>query len=86
MDEVGVKDIESDTFNAISAPPKTPPAIVAKLNAAVNEILTDPAMQARFKSLNLEAGGGSPEDMAKLVKSETQRWGDVIRAAGISMD
>jgi tripartite-type tricarboxylate transporter receptor subunit TctC len=86
MDEVGVKDLESDTFNAISAPPKTPPAIVAKLNTAINDVLKDPEMQARFKAHHLEPGGGTPEDMAKLVREETKRWGDVIRAANISMD
>lgn len=85
-EELGLKDLESDTFNAISAPPKTPRAIVDKLNAAINEILKDPAMQPRYKELHVEGGGGSPEDMAKLVREETKRWGDVIRAANISMD
>jgi tripartite-type tricarboxylate transporter receptor subunit TctC len=84
--ELGLKNLESDTFNALSAPPKTPRAIVEKLNKAVNDVLNDPAMKARFKSLNLEPGGGSTEDMAKLVKEETKRWGDVIRAAGIHAD
>ena len=50
MDEIGVKDFESDTWNAISAPPKTPAAIVNKINAAINEALKDPEIVARFKS------------------------------------
>lgn len=86
LKELGLEELESDTFNAISAPPKTPRAIVEKLNKAVNEILADPAMKERYKSLHLEGGGGTPEDMAKLVKEETKRWGDVIRAAGIHAD
>jgi tripartite-type tricarboxylate transporter receptor subunit TctC len=81
--EAGVADVESDTWNAITAPPKTPKAIVAKLNAAINEILRDPEVQAKYKSLSMLPGGGSPEDMGKLVKEETKRWGDVIRAANI---
>lgn len=85
MKEAGV-DLVSDTFNAISAPPNTPPAIVAKLNRAVDEILKEPAIKARYKQLNLEPGGGSTQDMAKLLKEETKRWGDVIRDAKITMN
>jgi tripartite-type tricarboxylate transporter receptor subunit TctC len=81
--EAGVAGVESDTWNAISAPPKTPKAIVAKLNAAINEVLKDPDVVAKFNSLSMLPGGGSPEDMGKFVKEETKRWGDVIRAANI---
>jgi tripartite-type tricarboxylate transporter receptor subunit TctC len=83
MVEIGLKDFVSDTWNAMSAPPKTPQAIVNKLNAAINEVLKMPEVQEHFKKLNLEPGGGSPEDMAKLVKSDTDRWGAVIREANI---
>jgi tripartite-type tricarboxylate transporter receptor subunit TctC len=86
LNELGLSDLDSDTFNAMSAPPKTPRAIVEKINKAVNEVLQDPAMRDRYKSLHLEGGGGTPEDMAKLVRDETKRWGDVIRAAGIQVD
>jgi tripartite-type tricarboxylate transporter receptor subunit TctC len=83
MIEVGVSGLVSDTWNAISAPPKTPAAIVEKLNRTVNGILNEPEMKARFKKLNLLAGGGSPAYMARLKKQETERWGAVIRQAGI---
>jgi tripartite-type tricarboxylate transporter receptor subunit TctC len=81
--EVGVPNFVSDTWNAISAPPKTPKPIIAKLNRAINDILDEPETKARFRQLNLTAGGGSPEDMAKLKKEETERWTKVIRDAGI---
>ena len=83
MAEVGVPNFVSDTWNAISAPPKTPAVIVAKLNKAVNEILQQPDMQARFRTLNLTPGGGSPDDMRAFVAAETKRWSEVIRKAGI---
>jgi tripartite-type tricarboxylate transporter receptor subunit TctC len=73
----------SDTWNAISAPPKTPGPIVLKLNRAINEILNEPATKARFRDLQLSAAGGSPQDMAKLKRDETERWSKVIRDAGI---
>jgi tripartite-type tricarboxylate transporter receptor subunit TctC len=81
--EVGLPGFISDTWNAISAPPKTPPAIVAKLNRAMNDVLEEPETKARFRELNLLPGGGSPEDLAKLKRAETERWSKVIREAGI---
>jgi tripartite-type tricarboxylate transporter receptor subunit TctC len=83
MAEAGLKDFISDTWNAISAPPKTPAPIVAKLNAAINDVLKMPEVQEQFRKLNLEPGGGSPEAMAKIVKEDTARWSDVIREAKI---
>jgi tripartite-type tricarboxylate transporter receptor subunit TctC len=83
MIEAGVPDFVSDTWNAISAPPKTPAPIIAKLNKAMNDIIADPATKKRFAQLNLTPAGGSPQDMRKLVQEETTRWGDVIRKAGI---
>jgi tripartite-type tricarboxylate transporter receptor subunit TctC len=81
--EVGLPDFVSDTWNAISAPPKTPRPIVTKLNRAINDILGEDETTARFRELNLMAAGGSPEDMAKLKREETERWSRVIRDAGI---
>jgi tripartite-type tricarboxylate transporter receptor subunit TctC len=81
--ELGVPGFLSDTWNAISAPPKTPAAIVLKLNRAVNDILNEAATKARFRELQLSAAGGTPQDMAKLKHDETERWTKVIREAGI---
>jgi tripartite-type tricarboxylate transporter receptor subunit TctC len=83
MIEVGVPGFVSDTWNAISAPPKTPAPIIAKLNTAINDIINDAATKKRFAELNLLAAGGTPADMRKLVTEETQRWGEVIKKAGI---
>jgi tripartite-type tricarboxylate transporter receptor subunit TctC len=83
MIEAGVPGFISDTWNAISAPPKTPAPIIAKLNQAVNQIINAPEAKKRFADLNLIAVGGSPDDMRKLVAEENARWGDVIKKAGI---
>jgi tripartite-type tricarboxylate transporter receptor subunit TctC len=83
MIELGLPGFISDTWNAISAPPKTPAPIVAKLNQAINDIINDSETKKRFAELNLLAAGGSPADMRKLVTEETRRWTDVIRKAGI---
>lgn len=81
--ELGVPGFISDTWNAISAPPKTPAAIIMKLNRAINEVANEPANKARFRELNLTPVGGTPQDMAKFKREETERWTKVIRDAGI---
>jgi tripartite-type tricarboxylate transporter receptor subunit TctC len=81
--ETGVPNVISDTWNAISAPPKTPAAIVGKLNRAMNDILAETETKSRFHDLHLTPGGGTPADLARLKKEETERWVKVIRDAGI---
>jgi tripartite-type tricarboxylate transporter receptor subunit TctC len=83
LDEAGVKGFESGTWNAIAAPPKTPAAIVAKLNAAVNAVLASKDVQDKFAKLNLHAAGGTTADAAAFIKKETQTWGDVIKEAHV---
>jgi len=84
--EEGVPNFISDTWNAISAPPKTPPAIVAKLNDAINKALADPDVQAHYARLHLTAVGGTPSNMAKIVKDDTERWGAVIKSANVTIE
>jgi tripartite-type tricarboxylate transporter receptor subunit TctC len=83
MIEAGVPSFTSDTWNALSAPPKTPAPIVNKLNQAVNDIISAPETKKQFEDLNLLPAGGSAAAMAKFVKEETLRWTEVIRRAGI---
>jgi tripartite-type tricarboxylate transporter receptor subunit TctC len=82
--EAGMPDFKSDTWNALVAPPKTPAAIVAKLNTAINEVLKLPDVQAHFAGISMQPIGGAPADLAERIKAETRRWGEVIRAANIT--
>jgi tripartite-type tricarboxylate transporter receptor subunit TctC len=86
LQEAGLSGFVSDTWNAISAPPKTPAAIVAKLNAAINEVLKAPEMQSHLSLMHLQAVGGTPQRMAEIVKADTQRWGEVIRGANVTLE
>src|SRR5665647_3136750 len=83
LDEVGVKGFESGTWNAIAAPPKTPAAIVAKLNKAINDVIKSPELQAHFAALNLQAVGGTPAEATAFIRQETKVWGEVIKEAGV---
>jgi tripartite-type tricarboxylate transporter receptor subunit TctC len=82
--EAGLPDFESGTWNAISAPPKTPPAIVAKLNEAINDILRLPAVQDHLKKLNVTPEDMTPAQASDFIKADTRRWTDVIKAANLT--
>jgi len=86
MDEAGVKGFRSDTWNALAAPPKTPAAIVAKLNAGINEVLRQPETAEHLRGMNMTPIGGTPDGIKAFIKDETERWGDVIRAANIRVE
>jgi tripartite-type tricarboxylate transporter receptor subunit TctC len=81
--ELGVANFTSNTWNALSAPPKTPSAIIAKLNSAANEGLQSEEIRERFRAMNLTPAGGSPAAMGQFVRSETARWSEVITQAGV---
>ena len=73
--ELGVPGFLSDTWNAISAPPKTAAAIVAKLNRTINEILEEPETKARFKRAASPARRRQPRPIwRRSSKEETERW------------
>jgi tripartite-type tricarboxylate transporter receptor subunit TctC len=85
MAEAGLPDVVSETWNAISAPPKTPAPIVAKLNTAINDALREPDVVARFRDLQVLVGGGDAAATRKFVEDQRQLWGKVIKAAGVPM-
>jgi tripartite-type tricarboxylate transporter receptor subunit TctC len=84
--EAGVPDLRVDTWNAIAAPPKTPKPIIAKINAAMNKIFALPEIRERLATMSMQPAGGTPDEMAAFVKAETKRWGEVIRAANITLN
>jgi tripartite-type tricarboxylate transporter receptor subunit TctC len=86
MEEAGVKDFRSDSWNALAAPPKTPAAIVAKLNDAINAVLKEPETAEHLRNMNMTPVGGTPDAAKIFIRQETERWGEVIRAAKISLD
>jgi len=85
MAEAGLPDVVSETWNAISAPPKTPAPIVGKLNTAINDALREPDVVARFRDLQVLVGGGDAAATRKFVEDQRQLWGKVIKAAGVPM-
>ena len=76
---------EAVAWYGIVAPPKTPRHIVEKINADVNEALRQPELQDRLKKLSAEVFGGSVERTTRYLQAEVDRWGDVIKAAGVTL-
>ena len=79
-----VPGYEATAWFGIGAPKNTPVAIVEKLNAEINAILTDPRNKARLAELGGETFSGSPDAFGKVIASETEKWGKVVKFAGIT--
>jgi tripartite-type tricarboxylate transporter receptor subunit TctC len=86
LEEAGVKGYESLSWSGIVAPAGTPRAVIAKLNAAIDRILKMEDVRARFAALGVEPVGGPPEAFARHVRAESEKWGKVVRTAGISVN
>ena len=81
----GLEGFEVLGWFAILAPAKTPPAVLAFLNAELNKMITKPAIVTRFQELGAEPMGGTPEQAAAYIQAEQEKWGKVIREAGIKL-
>ena len=77
---------ESAAWFAIVAPPKTPAAVIDKINAEVNEALKQPEVIARLAQLSAEPIGGTPQATAAYMREEVERWHKVIKAANVKLD
>jgi tripartite-type tricarboxylate transporter receptor subunit TctC len=81
-----VQGYEGTGWVGIVAPAKTPPEIVALLNTQVNAALADPGFKTRLVELGAEPFAGSPGDFGKFIAEFTEKWGKVIRDAGIKAE
>jgi tripartite-type tricarboxylate transporter receptor subunit TctC len=81
-----VPGYEASFWTGIGAPKNTPAEIVDRLNKEINAALADREMEARFSELGVAALPGAPADFGKLIASETEKWGKVVRFAGIKAD
>jgi tripartite-type tricarboxylate transporter receptor subunit TctC len=85
-DEQGYKDFNANTNGGILAPAGTPKEIVARLNAEINKALQMPDVRTKLEAAGIVIQGGSPEDYARLIHSDLEKWGKVIKEAGIQAE
>jgi len=86
IDETGVPGFESGVWYGVFAPAKTPRAIVIRLNEEFNTIMRMPDVRERLGAVGITATGGTPEALGTYLKSEIDKWGKVVKAAGIRAD
>jgi tripartite-type tricarboxylate transporter receptor subunit TctC len=81
-----VPGYEASLWQGIGAPKSTPPEIIDRLNKEINAALADPRIKARLADLGSTPFAQSPGDFARLIASDTEKWGKVIRAANIKAE
>jgi tripartite-type tricarboxylate transporter receptor subunit TctC len=84
--EGGVADFEASSWVSILAPAKTPRPVIDKLNRELNAVLTDPAIVARLGELGIAATPGTPEALAEQIRNDLEKYGKVVKAAGIKAE
>jgi tripartite-type tricarboxylate transporter receptor subunit TctC len=84
--EAGVPGYEVTAWQALFVPAKTRPDIVAKISADTRTALDDAAIKEKLAKTGYMAGGSSPEELGKLLKSDITKWAAVIKAAGLQIN
>ena len=84
--ESGVPNYEASTFLGILAPAGTPRALIAKLNAALRKVMNTAAVQERFRALGADPGGSTPEQFAKMIRDELNKWRSLAQRANLKFN
>jgi tripartite-type tricarboxylate transporter receptor subunit TctC len=79
-----VPDYEVSAWFGVFAPAGTPQAVVARLNAELTPLLQSADMQKRLRDMGAEPETGTPDAYARYVRDEAQKWGAVVRQAGLA--
>lgn len=85
LSESGLPGFDASTTTGLMFPAGTSPAVVAKINAALRQVLRMPDTRKKFESLGSEVVEGSGENFEGIVRDETRKWADVVREANIRL-
>jgi tripartite-type tricarboxylate transporter receptor subunit TctC len=84
--EAGVAGYSAPTWAGVIAPKRLPPPVLEKLNAAINRAIRSQGVRQFYANVGDEPAGGSPEEFAALIAADSQKWGEVIKRAGIRLE
>ena len=84
--EAGVPGYETNSWGGMVVPVRTSRAIVTKLNAEINKALQSPELRERYAAIEAEPTGGTPEQFAAFVKTESVKWADVVKKSGAKVE
>jgi len=83
MKELGLARVDGLVWYGLLAPAGTPKNIIAKLNAESNRVLAMQDVKDRLTAASIETAGGTPEEFGKFIRAELDKWGPVVKAAGV---
>lgn len=86
MAEQGLPEVQADNWYGMIAPAGLPPAVLAKLNKAVNDAVNAPEVKKKLAEQGAETEGTTPEAFGAFLASETRKWGGVIKEAGLKLE
>jgi tripartite-type tricarboxylate transporter receptor subunit TctC len=84
--EFGYKDFNAISFYGVMGPAGIPAPIVARLNADINKVLQRPEVKSAFQAQGFDAGGGTPEEFAALIRADIKKSREIITTAGIKVE
>ena len=82
----GPADLEVKAWVTLQAPKGTPKAIIAKVNADINKVLTEPDVRERLTGIGLEPFRSSPEEVTKMMESDSRKNAEVIKRGNVTVD
>jgi tripartite-type tricarboxylate transporter receptor subunit TctC len=86
MDEAGLPGYRATGWYGLLAPAKTPGDIVTRLHGEASQVLKSKDVVDKFATMGSEAVGNTPSEFAEFIRSEADKWGKVVRAAGMKPD
>src|SRR6516165_2704246 len=84
--EAGVPGYAAPTWSGVIAPAGVSRPIIDKLNAAINKAIGSQSFKDRFATIGDEPAGGTPEEFAELIRTDSAKWGEVVRRSGARLD
>ena len=84
--EAGVPGYAAPTWSGVIAPAGVPRPVIDKLNAAINKAIASQTFKDRFAMIGDEPAGGTPEEFAELIRTDSAKWGEVVRRSGARLD
>jgi tripartite-type tricarboxylate transporter receptor subunit TctC len=81
--ESGLPGYDASTWGGILAPAGTPKEVVARLNGAINAALKQDDVRARLTGAGIEIQGGTPGEFGNVIQAEIEKWGRIVKQAGI---
>ncbi|HVL77164.1 MAG TPA: tripartite tricarboxylate transporter substrate binding protein [Noviherbaspirillum sp.] len=86
LEEQGIKGVDTNNWYGLFAPAKTPPATIEALNKATHRALMNPGVRERLQGLGTDSAPSTPQELAAMLKTDTEKWARLIRAKNIKAE